>query len=244
MDDDCFKSILMEDFNNLTNKVTKLETEFNKLKKENYSLKINVNKLESVIEKISSHLNLNLTTIGLGDSNKKNTIDTVKGSNEEETWLYYVKTGEKKDKIRKALDLSTETPFIEFNTLVWGDENKMLINILQNFKKFQEFSEDWASMTNKQLKHYVKAIVSSTLINDVVFLLKGLPSKKLSNYDQLLALICTFTGIIFNTCEEMEKNDESIGKFALIIESEEELQILNSMNKNTRMLLFVEQLFK
>jgi len=59
-----------------------------------------------------------------------------------------VKVGEKKENILKALEMKSETQIMEFNTLLWTDENKMLINILQNFKKFQEFSEDWVNMTN------------------------------------------------------------------------------------------------
>ena len=206
-DNDCFKSILMEDFNNLTNRITTLESELTKVKKENYGLKININKLESIVETICTKLNISQTT----SPKKSNEVVTSKNANEEETWLYYVKVGEKKDKILKALEMKNDTQIVEFNTLLWTDENKMLINILQNFKKFQEFSQDWQNMNNKQLKHYIHEIVSSMLINDIIFLLKGLPNKKSSNYDNCLSFICTFTGIIFNTCEELEKNNESLG---------------------------------
>jgi len=217
-DNDCFKSILMEDFNNLTNKITVLENDLVKVKKENSSLKINLNKLESIVEKLCNHLNLNMNNIGESNSpNVKKSIPSsmVKTSNngEEETWLYYVKVGEKRENILKALEMKNDTQILEFNTLLWTDENKMLINVLQNFKKFQEFAQDWQNMNNKQLKHYVHEIVSSTLINDFVFLLKGLPNKKSKSYDQVLSFICTFTGIIFNICEEMEKNNDSLGIF-------------------------------
>jgi len=212
-DNDCFKSILMEDFNNLTSKVSLLEADLIKVKKENYSMKININRLESIVEKLCSHLNLNMNNI-LGESpttQKKTSVNVEKNTNEEETWLYYVKVGEKKENILKALEMKSETQIMEFNTLLWTDENKMLINILQNFKKFQEFSQDWVNMTNKQLKHYIHEIISSMLINDIVFLLKGLPTKKANLYDQILSFICTFTGIIFNTCGELEKNNEYMG---------------------------------
>jgi len=217
-DNDCFKSILMEDFNNLTNKITVLENDLVKVKKENSSLKINLNKLESIVEKLCNHLNLNMNNIGESNSpNVKKSIPSsmVKTSNngEEETWLYYVKVGEKRENILKALEMKNDTQILEFNTLLWTDENKMLINVLQNFKKFQEFAQDWQNMNNKQLKHYVHEIVSSNFINDFVFLLKGLPNKKSKSYDQVLSFICTFTGIIFNICEEMEKNNDSLGIF-------------------------------
>ena len=63
--------------------------------------------------------------------------------------------------------------------------------------------------------------------------------------------IATFSGIIYNTYEEMEDNDEALGKInlnkgkiALVLESDEDLQILNVVKNNTRMILFVEPLFR
>ena len=99
-DNDCFKSILMEDFNNLTNKITVLENDLVKVKKENSSLKINLNKLESIVEKLCNHLNLNMNNIGESNSpNVKKSIPSsmVKTSNngEEETWLYMSKSVKK-----------------------------------------------------------------------------------------------------------------------------------------------------
>ena len=49
----------------------------------------------------------------------------------------------------------------------------------------------------------------------------------------------------------MEDNDEALGKInlnkgkiALVLESDEDLQILNVVKNNTRMILFVEPLFR
>jgi hypothetical protein len=126
----------------------------------------------------------------------------------------------------------------------------MLKNILSHFSIIHDFPE-YKNMSNKELKSTVKKILGELISLDLVFILRNLPKKSSISYDLIMSNIATFSGIIYNTYEEMEDNDEALGKIslnkgkiALVLESDEDLQILNVVKNNTRMILFVEPLFR
>jgi hypothetical protein len=218
-------------------KLLQLETQVKKLANENMSLKAKVNNLEILVERICTQMNIKSPDIP--------PIKTLSEDNEEETWLYYVQKGVSKDKIINQLNYKQDDyGVIEIKVDSWVNEKQMYIDILSKFEKFKEFIEDWNGMSQSQLDHYLKTILSSSLISDVVIILRGLPGKTNKNYENIMSQIASLAGLMFNTWEEMEVNSDLMGKMALVLESEEELQILNILKNNSRLILFVDNLFK
>lgn len=236
------KNLIEEnDIEKLTSKMSKLETQVKKFNKENAMLKAKVNNMETILEKVCSQLKIPIKISGTSDQKTSSTNDNL----EEETWLYYVKKGVNKEKILNAIGVkSGEGLIMEMKVDEWIDEKKMLVEILRSIQKFQEFSEDWSQMSAKQLNHYLQTILSSTMVSDTVVILRNLPGKSSKNYDKIISNIASLAGIMYNSWEELEINNELIGKMALVLESEEELQILNVLKKNNRLILFVDALFK
>jgi hypothetical protein len=221
----------------LMSKVSKLETTVKKITTENNSLKVKVNNLETLVQKICGHLNI--SDSGTSQQNKlPSNSDEI-----EETWLYYIKKGFTKEKISQKLNFNLDSVVVELEVENWDQENKVLLDLLNSFPKYSDFSEDWSSMNNKQLKHYLQSILSSTLVSDFGIVLRNLPSKDHKNYDIIMSNIATLAEIMYSTWEELEVNNELMGKMALVLESDLELQILNIIKNNTRLILFVEALF-
>jgi hypothetical protein len=225
----------------LISKVLKLENTVKKLTSENNNLKVKVNNLENIVQKICEQLKIT--------DNTKNDLTNIKNKQSlltdeeiEETWLYYTKKGLTKEKIINKLNFNQEAVVTELKAENWDDEKKVLIDLLNSFPKYAEFSEDWSSMSVKQLKNYLQTILSSTLVGDFCIVLRNLPSKNQNNYDSVLSHVATLAEIMYSTWEELEVNNELMGKMALVLESDEELQILNIVKNNTRLILFVEAL--
>jgi hypothetical protein len=222
----------------LNSKINQLEAQIKKLTNENMSLKAKVNNLEITVEKICSQMNIK------APETKIKTFDA--DNSEEETWLYYVKKGMPKEKITAKLGFTKPDNLIAIDVSVagWLSEKQMYIDILNQFEKFKEFAEDWNGMSESQLEHYLHTILSSSLVSDVVVLLRTLPLKANKNYEKIMSNIASLAGLMYNSWEELEVNNELIGRMALVLESEEELQILNILKNNSRLILFVIDLFK
>jgi hypothetical protein len=120
----------------------------------------------------------------------------------------------------------------------------MHLDLLNSFEGFNEFSEDWNSMSNNQLHHYAGTILSSKLVSDIVVIVRNLPINKNKEYNNIMSSVATLAGLMFNTWEDLESGGDMMGKMALVLESEEELNIMNIVKNNKRMILFVIELFK
>jgi predicted nuclease with TOPRIM domain len=222
-------------------KISKLEEQVKKLGNENNVLKAKLNNLENILEKVCAQLKIQTN---LGSNSDIKTSIIVKTEDEiEETWLYYIKKNVSKDKIVNALNFGRTPVVIELKVDDWANENNVLIDMLNSFPKFKEFSEDWSSMSNQQLIHFLQTILSSTLVSDTVIILRNIPLKSHRNYDNILANIATVAEIMYTTWEELEDNNELMGKMALVLESDEEMQILNIIKNNSRLILIVDSLF-
>lgn len=223
----------------LVGKVLKLENTVKKLTSENNSLKVKINNLESIVQKICEQLKI--SDLSKMDLPNKNT-QSLNQDELEETWLYYIKSGVTLEKIKQKLNFDQEAVLIELKAELWDDEKKVLIDLLNSFPKYEEYSEDWSSMSIKQLKNYLQTILSSSLLGDFCIVLRNLPSKNENKYDTVLSHVATLAEIMYSTWQELEVSNELMGKIALVLESDEELQILNIVKNNTRLILFVEAL--
>ena len=87
----------------------------------------------------------------------------------------------------------------------------MLKNILHKLGSIHDFTQDYSSSSIKELKSIVMKILSEILSLDLVFILRNLPKKKSNTYDQIMSNIATFSGILYNTYEELQDNNEALG---------------------------------
>ncbi len=238
---DNIKNYIEESENDkITSKMSKLESQVKKLNLENNNLKVKVNNLETILEKVCAQLKIKT------NFNNNNTTHTNSSKNEtdiEETWLYYVKKNKARTDIINQLNFTNNPVVIELKVDNWLNENKILIDLLNSFPKFKEFSEDWSSMTNKQLINFLQTILSSTLVYDTVIILRNLPSKSDKKYESAISNVATVADVMSATWEDLELSNEIMGKMALVLESEEELQILNVIKNDSRSILIVDSLF-
>jgi hypothetical protein len=242
----------------LHNKIKKLESQVKKLNQENSQLKAKVNNLESTVEKICHELkvggfygekkeNYEKNEKNLNNSLKNSLKNSLNNSQpplnsdeeNEETWLYYIKKGISTKEIKSKLGLTENVLIIELST-PWSDEESLMKQLLKLFPKFAEFSSIY---DKKELKNFLQSVISSNLVNDLCIILRNIPKKSENNYDNIISGIATLAEVMSKSWTELEANDELFGKMALVMESEEEIQILQITKDNTRLLLFVELLF-
>jgi hypothetical protein len=254
------EDLILDDNNIFQEKVNKRlnkqDLEMKKLRKENSILKSRVNNLELFMQNLLFQLDL---------KNKINK-DLFIGSNDEieESWLYWIKCGKSKNDLLKLLKIEetdnenknsekeilkekeNKVFFEEMDSNEYClDEKKMLTEILKKIQNFKNFSDDWKTMDLEKLNIYLGNILNSLMVNDTVIILKKIPGKNHKNYEKILSNIATLAGIMYYSWEEINSlNEDYSGKMALILESDEELQILNVHKKNSRLILNIEPLEK
>lgn len=244
------EDLILDDNNIFQEKVNKRlnkqELEMKKLRKENSILKSRVNNLELFMQNLLFQLDL---------KNKINK-DLFIGSNDEieESWLYWIKCGKSKNDLLNLLKIEAEENNDKKNKVFFEEmdsnefcleEKKMLIEILKKIQIFKKFSDDYKNMDIEQLNVYLGNIFNTLMVNDTVIILRKIPGKNHKNYEKILSNIATLAGIMYYSWEEINSLDEDhSGKMALILESDEELQILNVHKKNSRLILSIEPLEK
>ena len=239
------EDLILDDNNMFQEKVnkrlSKQDLEMKKLRKENSILKSRINNLESFMQNLLFQLDL---------KNKINK-DLFIGSNDEveESWLYWVKTNKTKEDILTSLKIDTNISekkvfFMEMDSNDFClDEKKMLNEILKTIQTFIKISDDWSSMDAEQMNIYLGNILNSLMVDDTVIVLRKIPGKNHKNYEKMLSNIATLAGIMYYSWEEVNSlNEDHSGRMALILESDEELQILNVHKKNSRLILSIEPL--
>lgn len=246
MDGDLLENLIIDDnefFKDKINKrLNKQDLEIKKLKKENSILKSRVNNLEVFLQSLVYQLDL---------KNKLNK-DLILGATDEveESWLYWVKKGQSKEDIFQLLKLKSnrekENFFLELEANeTFLDEKTMICEILKIIHNQKKFPDDWQSMDIHQLNIYLGNIFNSLMMNDTIIFVKSIPNKNQKNYEKILSNLATLAGIMYYSWEELNSFSEEItGKMALILESDEELQILNVHKKNSRLILSIEPLNK
>lgn len=246
MEGDLLENLIIDDnefFKDKINKrLNKQDSEVKKLRKENSILKSRVNNLEVFLQNLLNQLDL------------KNRInkDLILGATDEieESWLYWVKKGQSKDDIFKLLKLNlnneNEKFFLELDANeTFVDEKKMICQILKSIQSQKKFPDDWLSMDKDQLNLYLGNIFNSLMMHDTTILVRSIPNKRQKNYESILSNLANLAGIMYYSWEELNSFSEEVtGKMALILESDEELQILNVHKKNSRLILSIEPLIK
>ena len=199
----------------------------------NTNISLNKKKLPS----ISQSINLN---------ESKTTKDFV--IEKEETWLYYILTPPKSttEKILSLLNITDpDRTVLELSSNDFIDENGFYIKLLEKFESFNEYNQDFQNMEISQVISYFEEIFEVTLMSDTIIIIRDVPIKKNLNYDNFMVIIATFIERIhriFNSVLQKENDNDGFGKMCLVLETQEEVNILNIVKNETRFLLSIEKL--
>lgn len=238
MEHNTTNSLLEQDISKLQKKVVKIETIVTKLSSENSSLKVKLNNMESIIIKMCSQVGIPIPKLDSSLHHEK------ESSAAEETWLYSILKSKSlsNNSIISALGVNDPDMTVVDIKIAWNNDRDMYLALLNSLDNFSEFSKDFKGMTPVQIAEYFYNIFEAILINDVVIILRGIPKQGSPSYEKILSSIASLAGAMCKAFETGIKNGELIGRMALVLEAEEELNILNIMKENERMILSVEQL--
>ena len=181
-------------------------------------------------------------------SNKLIKNITIKDE-KEETWIFYILSSQKysTEKILSFLNITDPNKTIlEISANDFVNEYSLYIKLLEKIETFNEYSYDFQSMETPQIINYFEEIFEVTLMSDTIIIIRDLPSKKSSNYEELIGIIVGLINRvqkIFNSVQEKDNDEEGgMGKMKMVLETQEDLNILNVVKNNSRFLLNIEKL--
>ena len=174
--------------------------------------------------------------------------NTLNKEEKEDTWIYYILSSQNltTKKIISLLNISDPNKTIlEISANDFVNEYSLYIKLLEKIETFNEYSYDFANMETSQIINYFEEIFEVTLMSDTIIIIRNLPSKKSSNYDELMEIIVGLINRvkkIFDTVVEKDNEEEGIGKMRIVLETKEDLNILNIVKNDSRFLLNIEKL--
>ena len=174
--------------------------------------------------------------------------NTLNKEEKEDTWIYYILSSQNltTKKIISLLNISDPNKTIlEISANDFVNEYSLYIKLLEKIETFNEYSYDFANMETPQIINYFEEIFEVTLMSDSIIIIRNLPSKKSSNYDELMEIIIGLINRvkkIFDNTVGKDSEEEGIGKMRLVLETKEELNILNIVKNDSRFLLNIEKL--
>ena len=181
-------------------------------------------------------------------SNKLIKNITIKDE-KEETWIFYVLSSQKytTEKILSFLNIiDPNKTILEISANDFVNEYSLYIKLLEKIETFNEYSYDFQSMEKPQIINYFEEIFEVTLMSDTIIIIRDLPSKKSSNYEELIGIIIGLINRvqkIFNSVQEKDNDEEGgMGKMKMVLETQEDLNILNVVKNDSRFLLNIEKL--
>ena len=181
-------------------------------------------------------------------SNKLIKNITIKDE-KEETWIFYILSSQKytTEKILSFLNITDPNKTIlEISANDFVNEYSLYIKLLEKIETFNEYSYDFQSMETPQIINYFEEIFEVTLMSDTIIIIRDLPSKKSSNYEELIGIIIGLINRvqkIFDSVQEKDNDEEGgMGKMKMVLETQEDLNILNVVKNDSRFLLNIEKL--
>ena len=181
-------------------------------------------------------------------SNKLIKNITIKDE-KEETWIFYILSSQKysTEKILSFLNITDPNKTVlEISANDFVNEYSLYIKLLEKIETFNEYSYDFQSMETPQIINYFEEIFEVTLMSDTIIIIRDLPSKKSSNYEELIGIIIGLINRvqkIFNSVQEKDNDEEGgMGKMKMVLETQEDLNILNIVKNDSRFLLNIEKL--
>ena len=151
------------------------------------------------------------------------------------------------EKILSFLNITDPNKTIlEISANDFVNEYSLYIKLLEKIETFNEYSYDFQSMETPQIINYFEEIFEVTLMSDTIIIIRDLPSKKSSNYEELIGIIIGLINRvqkIFNSVQEKDNDEEGgMGKMKMVLETQEDLNILNVVKNDSRFLLNIEKL--
>ena len=183
-------------------------------------------------------------------SNNKFQKDLIEKEEKEETWLYYILFSQKlsTDKILTLLNINDpDKTVLELSSNDFVNDYSLYVKLLAQFETFNEYNQDFQNMETPQVVNYFEEIFEVTLMSDTVIIIRNIPSKKSQNYEEIMGIIAGLINRvqkIFNKVIEKENNDEDegIGKMKMVLETQEDISILNIVKNESRFLMNIEKL--
>jgi len=234
---------------------------------EKQSIPVNFNNLPSLINpkkiKLASNFPLN-NNLGYGKKNLPAISQSQVISNQmmsrtmrdfiidkeekEETWLYYILSSQKlsTENILSMLNIvDDDKTILEISANDFVNEFGLYNKLLEKFESFNEYDQDFKSMDTPQVISYFEEIFEVTLMSDTVLIIRDIPSKKNTDYNELIGIIASLIEKIhkiYNNVLKREVDSEGLGKMKMVLETEEEINILNVVKNDSRFLMNVEKL--
>ena len=183
-------------------------------------------------------------------SNNKFQKDLIEKEEKEETWLYYILFSQKlsTDKILTLLNITDpDKTVLELSSNDFVNDYSLYVKLLAQFETFNEYNQDFQNMETPQVVNYFEEIFEVTLMSDTVIIIRNIPSKKSQNYEEIMGIIAGLINRvqkIFNKDIEKENNDEDegTGKMKMVLETQEDISILNIVKNESRFLMNIEKL--
>ena len=127
------------------------------------------------------------------------------------------------------------------------NDYSLYVKLLAQFETFNEYNQDFQNMETPQVVNYFEEIFEVTLMSDTVIIIRNIPSKKSQNYEEIMGIIAGLINRvqkIFNKVIEKENNDEDegTGKMKMVLETQEDISILNIVKNESRFLMNIEKL--
>lgn len=176
--------------------------------------------------------------------------NTLNKEEKEDTWIYYILSSQNltTKKIISLLNISDPNKTIlEISANDFVNEYSLYIKLLEKFETFNDYNNDFINMETPQIISYFEEIFEVTLMSDTVIIIRDIPSKKNSNYEELMGLIVGLINRVQKIYDNAEGKDndneeEGMGKMKMVLETEEDINILNIVKNDSRFLLNIEKL--
>ena len=183
-------------------------------------------------------------------SSNKIVKNLINKEEKEETWLYYILSSSKytTEKILSLLNITDPNKTVlEISSNNFVNEYSLYIKLLEKFETFNDYNNDFINMETPQIISYFEEIFEVTLMSDTVIIIRDIPSKKNSNYEELMGLIVGLINRVQKIYDNAEGKDndneeEGMGKMKMVLETEEDINILNIVKNDSRFLLNIEKL--
>ena len=183
-------------------------------------------------------------------SSNKITKNIINKEEKEETWLYYILSSSKytTEKILSLLNITDPNKTVlEISSNNFVNEYSLYIKLLEKFETFNDYNNDFINMETPQIISYFEEIFEVTSMSDTVIIIRDIPSKKNSNYEELMGLIVGLINRVQKIYDNAEGKDndneeEGMGKMKMVLETEEDINILNIVKNDSRFLLNIEKL--
>ena len=216
--------------------------------KKNVNIKLNINNPLNIINYSKKNLPAISQSQIINNQINKTMRDFNFKKEEEETWLYYILSSQNfsTEKILSLLNIiDDDKTVLEISSKDFVNEYGLYIKLLEKFESFNEFNQDFQSMDIHQIIIYFEEIFEVTLMSDTVIIIRDIPSNKNNNFEEFMTLISSLIERIhkiFNNVSQKENNPEDLGKMKMVLESQEDINILNIGENISRFLPDIEKL--